>query len=231
MALDVSVPQIGAPEVWRAGYDGTGVKVTVLDTGVDAGHPDLAGKVLDARSFVPGESVADGHGHGTHVASTIVGSGAASGGKRKGVAPAAELLVGKVADNTGYAQTSWMIAGMEWRVRDSDAELRQVRGHRHRGRPEHGRRDRPGERQRHRASHGRPRAGDAGPARGPRHRDRRRHRCHDRRGLREVARDGRSEGEPRRPRRQGGAVRALHAHGAERRDRQRVRLRDQRLDP
>ncbi|MER5795342.1 S8 family serine peptidase [Streptomyces sp. NPDC001980] len=113
-SLDVSVPQIGAPEVWQAGYDGTGVKVAVLDTGVDLGHPDLAGKIAGSESFVPDETVQDGFGHGTHVASTIVGSGAASGGRYKGVAPGAQLLVGKVLDNTGSGQSSWIIAGMEW---------------------------------------------------------------------------------------------------------------------
>ncbi|GAA4014157.1 S8 family serine peptidase [Streptomyces plumbiresistens] len=113
-SLDVSVPQIGAPEVWQSGYDGKGVKVAVLDTGVDTGHPDLAGRITESRTFVPDQAVQDGHGHGTHVASTIVGSGAASDGKLKGAAPGAELLVGKVLGNDGRGQTSWILEGMQW---------------------------------------------------------------------------------------------------------------------
>ncbi|MDX2551721.1 S8 family serine peptidase [Streptomyces stelliscabiei] len=114
VSLETSVPQIGAPEVWRSGHDGKGVKVAVLDTGVDTGHPDLADRIAGSRSFVPDQAVRDGHGHGTHVASTIAGSGAASDGRRKGVAPGAELLVGKVLNDAGKGQSSWIIAGMEW---------------------------------------------------------------------------------------------------------------------
>ncbi|QYC40264.1 Serine protease AprX [Nonomuraea coxensis DSM 45129] len=112
--LDKSVPQIGAPDAWAAGYDGTGVKVAVLDTGADLNHPDLAGKILESQSFIPGETVQDGHGHGTHVASTIAGSGAASGGRYKGVAPGAELLIGKVLADEGSGPISSIIAGMDW---------------------------------------------------------------------------------------------------------------------
>ncbi|MGC1214674.1 MAG: S8 family serine peptidase, partial [Micromonospora sp.] len=115
--LDRSVAQIGAPTAWAAGRDGAGVRVAVLDTGVDAGHPDLADRIADSRDFTDSGSVADGHGHGTHVASTIAGSGAASAGTRKGVAPGARLLIGKVLDDYGAGYDSWIIAGMEWAAR------------------------------------------------------------------------------------------------------------------
>ncbi|MFE2022365.1 S8 family serine peptidase [Streptomyces sp. NPDC059499] len=113
--LKESVPLIGAPEAWAAGYNGKGVKVAVLDTGIDANHPDFAGLIDGTASFVPGEAVTDVNGHGTHVAGTIVGSGAASGGDNKGVAPGADLYVGKVLGGVeGYGQDSWIIAGMQW---------------------------------------------------------------------------------------------------------------------
>ncbi|WP_341998601.1 S8 family serine peptidase [Microbacterium sp. LWH7-1.2] len=114
--LDSSVPYIDAPGAWAQGYTGEGVTVAVLDTGYDDTHPDLQGHVLaDSKSFVPGEEVdADPNGHGTHVASTIAGTGAASGGTHRGVADGAELLVGKVLGADGSGQDSWIIEAMEW---------------------------------------------------------------------------------------------------------------------
>jgi subtilisin family serine protease len=109
--LDVSVPQIGAPEAWAAGFTGAGVKVALLDSGVDTSHPDLAGRVTASRNFVGGEDD-DLVGHGTHVASTIVGSGAASDGRYRGVAPDALLLSGKVCDF--FCPESAILAGMQW---------------------------------------------------------------------------------------------------------------------
>ncbi|MFC5801934.1 S8 family serine peptidase [Streptomyces formicae] len=114
--LAQSTAQIGAPAAWAAGLDGKGVKVAVLDTGVDLNHPDMDDQVAESVSFVPGETVADAHGHGTHTASTVGGSGDASDGTERGVAPGAELLVGKVLSDEGYGDDSWVIAGMEWAV-------------------------------------------------------------------------------------------------------------------
>ncbi|MFD8685986.1 S8 family serine peptidase [Streptomyces sp. NPDC059651] len=112
--LDVSVPQIGAPEAWKAGDDGKGVKVAVLDTGIDATHPDLEGRITEIRNFSDSPDAVDRVGHGTHVASTIVGSGAASDGRYKGVAPGADVMVGKVLGDTGRGNDSSVLAGMEW---------------------------------------------------------------------------------------------------------------------
>lgn len=115
-SLDRSTAQIGAPEVWKSGFKGAGVKVAVLDTGADANHPDLAGRISEAQDFSGSSGTGDIFGHGTHVASIVGGSGAASDGSRKGVAPGADLLIGKVLGDDGYGYVSQIIDGMEWAV-------------------------------------------------------------------------------------------------------------------
>ncbi|MEV4161950.1 S8 family serine peptidase [Nonomuraea dietziae] len=110
--LDASVKQIGAPTAWESGHTGTGVKVAVLDTGVDATHPDLAGRVSAQANFTGAPDAVDRNGHGTHIASTVAGSGAASGGKYKGVAPGATILAGKVCES--FCEESAVLAGMQW---------------------------------------------------------------------------------------------------------------------
>ncbi|MFF5496126.1 S8 family peptidase [Streptomyces aquilus] len=108
------VAQIGAPAAWAAGYDGKGVKVAVLDTGVDTTHPDLTSAVTTAKDFSGTGSTDDKAGHGTHVAATVAGSGARSGGRYKGVAPGAEILDAKVLNDDGEGTDSSVIAGLEW---------------------------------------------------------------------------------------------------------------------
>ncbi|MEV4109712.1 S8 family serine peptidase [Nonomuraea sp. NPDC049695] len=128
---DVSNPQVGAPTAWAAGYDGTGATVGVIDTGIDSAHPDLQGRVTAARNFVPEGSpgggnpdeVTDRVGHGTHVASTIAGSGAASNGKYKGVAPGARLTIAKALDDTGSGSNSEIIAAMQWQAATEHARV------------------------------------------------------------------------------------------------------------
>lgn len=115
--LDVSVPLVNAPKLWDLGFEGEGIKVAVVDTGIDAEHPDLEGRILLAKDFTGASPEAkDGNGHGTHVASTIAGSGAASGGKYIGVAPDAQLLVAKVLRDDGSGMTSQVMAGVDWAV-------------------------------------------------------------------------------------------------------------------
>ncbi|WP_316747782.1 S8 family serine peptidase [Streptomyces herbicida] len=113
-SLDKSVPQIGAPKAWAAGYTGKGVKIAVLDTGVDTTHPDLKDQVIESKNFSAAADATDHFGHGTHVASIAAGTGAKSGGKYKGVAPDAKILNGKVLDDTGSGDDSGILAGMEW---------------------------------------------------------------------------------------------------------------------
>lgn len=120
--LDPNLEQIDAPAAWAAGLSGAGTTVAVLSTGVDAEHPDLAGQVVAEVNFSGAETVDDVLGNGTHTASLIAGTGAASGGTRQGVAFGADLLSAKVLDDFGSGLVSDAIAAMEWAV-DQGADV------------------------------------------------------------------------------------------------------------
>jgi subtilisin family serine protease len=112
--LDRSAVQVGAPAAWASGHDGTGAVVAILDTGVDARHPDLVDRIRERRDFTGTDAEAgDTVGHGTHVAGIIAGSGAASAGRFRGIAPGAALVIGKVCATDGCYESD-IIAGMEW---------------------------------------------------------------------------------------------------------------------
>ncbi|MFE0019737.1 S8 family serine peptidase [Amycolatopsis sp. NPDC059021] len=108
--------QIGAPAAWRSGLTGAGTTIAVVDTGLDENHPDLKGKTVAAADFSGEGDTVDRHGHGTHVASIAAGTGAASGGRFKGVAPDAKLMVAKVFGADGQGDTAQVIAGVDWAV-------------------------------------------------------------------------------------------------------------------
>ncbi|NKX49107.1 S8 family serine peptidase, partial [Arthrobacter deserti] len=95
---------------------GRGVRVAVLDTGLDLAHPDFAGRGVTAVSFIEGESAQDGHGHGTHCAGVCAGPAAPSAGPRYGVAPEAEISAGKVLADSGPGTDAGILAGIDWAV-------------------------------------------------------------------------------------------------------------------
>jgi subtilisin len=109
--IPAGVAQIKAPAAWDASR-GRGVKVAVLDTGIDNTHPDLAANYRRGVSFVPGETPMDGNSHGTHCAGTIAAG--INGAGVVGVAPAAYLYAVKVLSNSGSGNWSWLIAGIDW---------------------------------------------------------------------------------------------------------------------
>lgn len=95
---------------------GAGITVAVLDTGLDLGHPDFAGRQIESRSFVDGHEVADVQGHGTHCIGTSCGPLAPGSGRRYGIAHEARILVGKVLGDDGSGTDAGILEGIEWAI-------------------------------------------------------------------------------------------------------------------
>ncbi len=104
-----NISKIGADTLWvRYGYDGSGILLATMDSGIDTTHPALQGKVIKMKDFTSdGNPASDGIGHGTHTAGTILGGNGYNDGNIYiddiGVAPGAQLVHAKIFDNSGYA--------------------------------------------------------------------------------------------------------------------------------
>jgi len=107
--------KIQAPAAWNRTHGGGNAgRIAILDTGIDANHPDLAGKVVASKDFTGSSSGAnDVHGHGTHVAG-IAGAATNNGIKVAGVGHSVSLINAKVADDSGRVPLSAVINGINW---------------------------------------------------------------------------------------------------------------------
>jgi len=110
------IRRINAPKLWKFGIDGSGINVSVIDTGINASHPDIAGRIIRWADFINGQNNTpyDDNGHGTHIAGTIGGNG--SGGITTGVAPNVNIFSVKVLNSSGIGSSSDVIGGIEWSV-------------------------------------------------------------------------------------------------------------------
>ena len=105
-----------ACRVPQSSRSGAAMRVAVLDTGMDLGHPDFIGRVAATQTFV-GQPVQDLHGHGTHCIGTSCGPRAPAGATpRYGMAYGARIYVGKVLSNAGGGSTASVLAGMNWAI-------------------------------------------------------------------------------------------------------------------
>jgi len=107
----------------RLGYEGAGVGIALIDSGVTAWHDDLdAARIVHFADFVNARAgLYDDYGHGTHVAGIIAGNGHHSNGARRGIAPAADLVILKALDGAGGGYISTVIAAIDYAIANRDA--------------------------------------------------------------------------------------------------------------
>jgi subtilisin len=107
---------LNASRVPPSAFDGNAIKVAVLDTGFDIGHPEFVGRTFSTNSFV-GQPVQDLHGHGTHTAGTATGPKTPTGPiQRYGIASRSQIFIGKVLTNSGSGTQAQVLAGMNWAI-------------------------------------------------------------------------------------------------------------------
>lgn len=109
------VQKIKAPEVHANGNRGEGIKVCVIDTGIDYNHPDLKDNYKGGRNFINNtDNPMDDHGHGTHVSGTIAAENNDIG--VLGVAPDAFIYSCKVLNSSGSGSYSNIVAAIQWAI-------------------------------------------------------------------------------------------------------------------
>jgi len=122
---------LGAKPLWDLGYNGSGVVVAVLDSGVDTTHPDLQTQIIGFKDFIngqddmtPGDGIVgyDDNGHGTACIWNVAGSGTISGGNFTGMAPGASILAVKVLGSDGSGDDSVIAQGIEFAM-DNGADV------------------------------------------------------------------------------------------------------------
>jgi subtilisin family serine protease len=111
--LNESVPISRVPPIWDAGFRGTGVRLAIVDTGIDATHPDFQRRVVAHADF-SGAGEHDDVGHGTHVAGIAAGAGAVY----RGIAPGAALVIAKALAAGGGSEDA-VLAAMSWASRQN----------------------------------------------------------------------------------------------------------------
>ncbi len=115
--LDSSVGMLNPGKFYQAGIHGEEAVFVLVDSGLDKNHPDFAGKTVTQKDFSDDKDNRDYVGHGTHVASTALGTGAASDGKYRGVAYGTkEIFVAKVFGKSPSASEDTILAGLDWGV-------------------------------------------------------------------------------------------------------------------
>jgi len=110
-----SGPFIGTSISYQSGYDGSGIVVSIIDTGIDLNHPDLEGQIIGGYDFVDNDEIPeDTNGHGTQVAGII-----ASNGNLKGIAPNSKILMYKVSEDGESVPSHLIIKAIEKSIEDS----------------------------------------------------------------------------------------------------------------
>lgn len=103
-------------KVVNSKFSGRGIKVAVLDTGLDLTHPDFVGRRIASKSFIANQDVQDRNGHGTHCIGTACGPLSPPIPPRYGIGYETEIFVGKVLSNQGRGTDSEILAGIEWAI-------------------------------------------------------------------------------------------------------------------